>query len=298
MRVSYSLGYTISLPVGHTFPMKKFSCLHTILLQEDLLSLADVYEPNEISWEDLNLVHSIEYLEKLRNGGLSSSEERRLGLPWSNALVRRSRLAVQGTLMAARMALKDGFAANLAGGTHHAFPDHGEGFCVLNDMAVTTKILMQEGEVKRTLIIDLDVHQGNGTAAAFRDDLNTFTFSMHCAKNYPFVKEDSNLDVELNDGTNDAEYLDILHIHLPKVLNLAQPDIIFYLAGVDVVAGDRYGRINLSREGLLKRERYVLGSIRELSIPTVILMAGGYASTPELTADFHADVHRVADELN
>jgi len=298
VRVSYSPDYTIPLPIKHPFPMTKFSCLHTILLREGLLSLADIYEPSEISWENLNLVHSIDYLEKLRNGALSSREERRLGLPWSNALVRRSRLAVQGTLMASMMALEDGLAANLAGGTHHAFPDHGEGFCVLNDMAVTTKILMQEDRVNRALIIDLDVHQGNGTAAAFSDDLNTFTFSMHCAKNYPFVKENSNLDVELNDGTNDAEYLDILHLHLSKVLKLAQPDIIFYLAGVDVVAGDRYGRINLSREGLLKRERLVLSSTRELSIPTVILMAGGYGSTPELTADFHADVHRVAVELN
>ncbi len=298
MRVSYSPDYTIPLPINHSFPMTKFSCLHTILLREDLLSLADIYEPSEISWEELSLVHSIDYLRKLRNGTLSSSEERRLGLPWSSALVRRSRLAVQGTLMAARMALKDGFAANLAGGTHHAFPDHGEGFCVLNDMAVTVKILMQENEVNRALIIDLDVHQGNGTAVAFRGDFNTFTFSLHCAKNYPFVKENSDLDVELNDGTSDAEYLDILNIHLSKILKIAQPDIIFYLAGVDVVAGDRYGRINLSREGLLKRERLVLGSIRELSIPTVILMAGGYASTPELTADFHADVHRVVAEFD
>ena len=298
MRVSYSPGYCISLPEGHPFPMTKFSCLHSILLDEGLLSLEDIYEPNEISWKDLSRVHSVDYLEKLRNGDLSRSEERRLGLPWSDALVRRSRLAVQGTLMAARMALEDGISANLAGGTHHAFPDHGEGFCVLNDMAVTTKILFQEDNIRRALIIDLDVHQGNGTAAAFREDLDTFTFSMHCAKNYPFIKENSNLDVELNEGAGDAEYLNVLNTHLSKVLEKAQPDVVFYLAGVDVVAGDRYGRINLSREGLRKREKFVVSLIRELSLPMVILMAGGYAPTPEMTADLHADIHRIAQEFN
>ena len=294
MRVSYSPDYVISLPERHPFPMEKFSCLHSILLGEGLLSLGDVYEPNEIPWKELRRVHSRDYLEKLRGGTLNRSEERRLGLPWSDALVRRSRLAVQGTLMAAKMALEDGISANLAGGTHHAFPGHGEGFCVLNDIAVTIKILLQEKKIKKALIIDLDVHQGNGTAEALKDDINTFTFSMHCRKNYPFVKANSDLDIELDEGTGDTEYLHVLIQHVLDVQTKVNPDIVFYLAGVDVVEGDRYGRLNLSRSGLQKREQFILGLMKRLSLPVVILMSGGYATTPGITADLHAEVHRAA----
>jgi acetoin utilization deacetylase AcuC-like enzyme len=294
MRVSYSPDYVISLPERHPFPMEKFSCLHSILLDEGLLSSGDVYEPNEIPWKELRRVHSRDYLEKLRGGTLNRSEERRLGLPWSDALVRRSRLAVQGTLMAAKMALEDGISANLAGGTHHAFPGHGEGFCVLNDIAVTIKILLQEKKIKKALIIDLDVHQGNGTAEALKDDINTFTFSMHCGKNYPFVKANSDLDIELDEGTGDTEYLHVLIQHVLDVQTKVNPDIVFYLAGVDVVEGDRYGRLNLSRSGLQKREQFILGLMKRLSLPVVILMSGGYATTPGITADLHAEVHRAA----
>lgn len=217
-----------------------------------------------------------------------------MGLPWSEALLRRSRLAVQGTLAAARMALEDGIAANLAGGTHHAFPGHGEGFCVFNDMAVAIRTLVAEGAIERGVVIDLDVHQGNGTAAALAGDPAAYTFSMHGAKNYPFVKEKSSRDVELDDGTDDDQYAERLAEHLPQVLDEARADIAFYLAGVDVVQGDRYGRLALSRAGLRAREQAVLEMLAAKGTPLVLLMSGGYAPTAEQTADLHAEVHRAA----
>jgi acetoin utilization deacetylase AcuC-like enzyme len=294
MRVCYCGDYCIELPEKHPFPMGKFPALKDILLREKLVADADIVAVDEAHWSDLRRVHTDEYLEKLRCGGLTRREERRMGLPWSQALVRRSRLAVQGTLMASRMALEDGLAANLAGGTHHAFPDHGEGFCVLNDMAVSIRALAAEGLIDRALVIDLDVHQGNGTAAAFARDDTAYTFSMHGAKNYPFVKERSARDVELEDGMGDAEYLQLLARHLPQVLDAAAANIAFYLAGVDVVEGDRYGRLALSRAGLYQRDTMVLKQVKERGIPLVLLMSGGYAPTAAQTADLHAEAHRAA----
>jgi len=274
--------------------MGKFPALKQILLREGLIEPGDVVGVEEASWQDLRRVHTDVYLEKLRCGSLTRREERRMGLPWSQALVRRSRLAVQGTLTAARLALADGIAANLAGGTHHAFPDHAEGFCVLNDMAVSIRALAAAGKIRRALVIDLDVHQGNGTAAAFARDDTAYTFSMHGAKNYPFVKECSSRDVELADGMGEVEYMQLLLEHLPQVLDEASADIVFYLAGVDVVAGDRYGRLGLSRAGLRSRDVAVLEAVKVRGIPLVLLMSGGYAPTAEQTADLHAEVHRAA----
>jgi acetoin utilization deacetylase AcuC-like enzyme len=294
MRVCCCRDYCIELPEKHPFPMGKFPALQQILLREGLIETGDMVGVEEACWQDLRRVHTDAYLEKLRCGGLTRREERRMGLPWSQALVRRSRLAVQGTLTASRMALADGIAANLAGGTHHAFPDHGEGFCVLNDMAVSIRALAATGQIGRALVIDLDVHQGNGTAAAFARDDTAYTFSMHGAKNYPFVKERSSRDVELVDGLVDAEYMQLLLEHLPQVLDEAAADIVFYLAGVDVVAGDRYGRLALSRGGLRARDTAVLEQVKARGIPLVLLMSGGYAPTAEQTADLHAEGHRSA----
>ncbi len=297
MRVCYSPGYVVELPAKHPFPMGKFAALQRILLAEGLISAEQIYAPAPASWDDLRRVHAADYLNKLRDDGLDRHEERRMGLPWSQALLRRSRLAVQGTLKAARMALEDGVAANLAGGTHHAFPDHGEGFCVFNDMAVAIRVLMAEGCIARALVIDLDVHQGNGTAAALAGEEAAYTFSMHGAKNYPFVKEHSTRDVPLEDGVDDAEYMRILSAHLPQVLDEARADIAFYLAGVDVVQGDRYGRLSLTRAGLCQREYAVMEAVRSRGLPLVLLMSGGYAPTPEETADLHAEAHRVARRI-
>ena len=294
MRVSYSDGYYVPLPDGHPFPMAKFPALHRRLLDEELIVPSDVVAPRQADWADLQRVHTSDYLKRLAEGALSDHAERRMGLPWSERLVYRSRLAVQGTINAAFMALTDGRAANLAGGTHHAFPDWGEGFCVLNDVAVAVRVLQSSCWAQRILIVDLDVHQGNGNAAFFAEDDSVFTFSMHGAKNYPFEKPPSSLDVPLDDATGDETYLDTLKTHLPRTLDAVNPDLVFYLGGIDVAADDRFGRINLSREGLHARDGYVLEQIHDRNLPVVLLLSGGYAETPELTADLHAIMHREA----
>ena len=273
-------------------PMGKYEALYRIIVEEGLLHPDDAIDPGEAAWSDLELVHTPAYLDALRKGGLTEGEERRLGLPWSPALVRRSRMAVQGTIQAARFALADGIAANLAGGTHHAFPDHGEGYCVLNDVAVAVAVLRRSGETGRVLVVDLDVHQGNGTASIFADDPRTFTFSMHGARNYPWVKPASSLDVDLPDGTGDEEYMDALVDKLEKAYRLSSPELVFYLAGVDAVAGDRFGRLALTSAGLREREHYVLETARRHGSPLAFLPAGGYAKTPLETAELHAAVHR------
>ncbi len=294
MRVSYSDGYYVPLPDGHPFPMAKFPALHQRLLDEGLITPHDVVAPRQADWADLRRVHTAGYLNRLAKGTLSEHAERRMGLPWSKQLVYRSRLAVQGTINAAFMALTDGMAANLAGGTHHAFPDQGDGFCVLNDVAVATRVLQTACWARRILIIDLDVHQGNANAAFFADDDSVFTFSMHGAKNYPFEKPPSSLDVPLDDETDDQTYLDTLTTYLPDTLDAVAPDLVFYLGGIDVMAEDRFGRIALTREGLHARDHYVLEQVHKRNLPVVLLLSGGYADTPEETADLHAIMHREA----
>jgi len=297
MRVSYCDGYYVPLPDGHPFPMAKFPALHRRLLDEGLITPRDVVTPRQVDWSDLRRVHTADYLSELAEGRLSEHAERRMGLPWSERLVYRSRLAVQGTINAAFMALTDGVAANLAGGTHHAFPDRGEGFCVLNDVAVAVRVLQSSCWARRILIIDLDVHQGNANAAFFADDNSVFTFSMHGAKNYPFEKPPSSLDVPLDDDIGDETYLDTLKAYLPDTLDAVAPDLVFYLGGIDVAADDRFGRIALSRDGLHARDRYVLEQCHQRDLPVTLLLSGGYAETPDLTADLHAIMHREAAEV-
>lgn len=294
MRASYSNDYYVPLPSDHPFPMAKFPALHRCLLREDLLDPADVVTPRQADWTDLQRVHTSNYLTQLAEGTLPSNAERRMGLPWSQRLVYRSRLAVQGTINAAFMALTDGLAANLAGGTHHAFPDRGEGFCVLNDVAVAIRVLQAACWIRRALVIDVDVHQGNANAAMFADDDSVFTFSMHGAENYPFEKPSSSLDVPLADGTDDQTYLNALKTYLPRTLDAAQPDLVFYLGGIDVAADDQFGRISLTREGLHARDGYVMEQIHARNLPVVLLLSGGYAETPEATADLHSIMHREA----
>jgi len=297
MRLCYTPGYYVDLPAGHPFPMGKFPALHHILLREGLAEPHQVVAPEPAVREQLALVHTGAYLDALDQGTLGPRAERVLGLPWSRELVVRSQLAVGGTVLAARMALEDGAAANLAGGTHHAFPDHGEGFCVLNDAAVAVRLLLAEGRIGRAAVIDLDVHQGNGTAAALADCAAAYTFSMHGARNFPFRKERSDMDVGLPDGTGDEEYAAALAEVLPRVLDAADPDLVLYLAGVDPVAGDRYGRLALTRAGIEARDRLVLSSLLDRGVPALLLMSGGYAPTPEATADLHAIAHRVWGQM-
>ena len=274
--------------------MGKFPALHALLLDEGLVAPGDVVAPREVDWADLLLVHTPAYLEAFAAGTLSKAAVRLQGLPWTEGLVRRSRLAVRGTINAALMALEDGIAANLAGGTHHAFADHGEGFCLFNDVAVAIRVLQRAGWMRRALVADLDVHQGNGTAAIFAGDGDVFTFSMHGAKNYPFRKVPSTLDVALPDGTGDDAYLGALARHLPGVIARSKPDLVFYLAGIDVLAGDRFGRLALTPDGLHARDGYVLETLHAAGLPAVLLLSGGYAPTPEETARRHAICHREA----
>jgi acetoin utilization deacetylase AcuC-like enzyme len=294
MKCAYHPGYQVALPIGHPFPIAKFSWLMDRLLADGVLAPDDVLRPEPIDRETLELVHTRDYLNKLESSGLSAAEQRRLGLPWSDALWLRSRLASGGTLLAARTALQTGLAGNLAGGTHHAFPDHGEGFCVLNDVAVAASRLRAEGVIERAVIIDLDVHQGNGTAAIFENVDEVFTFSMHGERNYPADKMRSNLDVALPDGAGDAEYLAALQFNLPGVLDAAGADMAFYLAGVDVAAGDRYGRLALTDQGIRLRDRLVIETVRGRGVRLVIVLAGGYAPTRERTAELHAHAFREA----
>ncbi len=294
MKCAFHPAYQAALPPGHPFPMSKYPLLKEQLLREGIISPTDLIEPEALSAHIMGTVHTTEYLKKLQSSGLSPTETRRLGLPWSDQLWLRSRVAAGGTLLAARTALKDGMAANLAGGTHHAFADHGEGFCVINDVAIAICQLRAAGILERATIIDLDVHQGNGTAAIFEADDDVFTFSMHGERNYPLAKMRSNLDVPLNDGTGDLEYLDVLDRHLPAVLDHAAPELAFYVAGVDVAAGDRYGKLALSDEGIRQRDRMVIEAVRGRGVPLVVVLAGGYAPTRQRTAELHAHVFREA----
>jgi acetoin utilization deacetylase AcuC-like enzyme len=290
MRVSHHPGFVVPLPVGHPFPGTKYALIRELLIARGLIGEEDIDRPEAIGLAELRRVHTESYLGKLAAGEVSVAEERRLGVPWSPELWLRSRRATAGTLLAARQALDAGLGANLAGGTHHAFADHGEGFCVLNDVAVAIRTLQAERRIERALVIDLDVHQGNGTAAIFADDPSVFTFSIHGERNYPVHKMRSSLDVPLPDGTRDREYLSALAAHLPAILDGFEADIAFYLAGVDVAAGDRYGRFCLTDAGIRSRERYVLEQLRAAEMPLAITLAGGYAPTAQRTAELHAIV--------
>jgi acetoin utilization deacetylase AcuC-like enzyme len=294
LKASHHPDYFLPLPDGHPFPMAKYPLVRERLRAGGWLRAEDELVPEEAAYEDLARVHTTGYLDRLFGDGLDAAEVRALGVPWTPRLLRRSRLAVQGTLLAARAALEDGIAGNLAGGTHHAFADHGEGFCVLNDVAVAIRRLQAEGMIRRAMVVDLDVHQGNGTAAIFEGDDSVVTFSMHGERNYPARKMRSTLDVGLPDGTDDEGYLAALAAHLPQLSAGFAPDLVFYLAGVDVAAGDRYGRFSLSDAGLRERERQVLGWARARGLPMVVTLAGGYASSAERTAELHAMVFEEA----
>ncbi len=267
--------------------MAKYALVHQLLQERGVIRADEVRVPGEAATTDLARVHTPAYLEKLFGAGLSADEQRRLGVPWSARLLRRSRLAVQGTLDAARTALIDGVAGNLAGGTHHAFADRGEGFCVLNDVAVSIRALQAEGSIGRALVVDLDVHQGNGTAAIFDGDAQVYTFSVHGERNYPAQKMHSSCDVGLPDGIGDDAYLAELAQRLPGILRGFDPDLVFYLAGVDIAAGDRYGRFALTDAGVRARDRFVVECVRDAGVPLALTLAGGYASSAQRTAELH-----------
>ncbi|CAA9293104.1 MAG: Deacetylases, including yeast histone deacetylase and acetoin utilization protein [uncultured Gemmatimonadaceae bacterium] len=292
-----SAAYAIPLPDGHRFPMAKYALLRDRVLAEGLVAPEHLHDPPRVDAADLLLVHTPEYVARVTAGTLGPAEQRRIGLPWSPLFVERAYRVVRGTVEAAAAALERGVAFNLAGGTHHAFPDRGEGFCTFNDVGVAVRRLQREGRVRRAAIVDLDVHQGNGTHAVFAGDPSVFTFSMHGAKNFPFHKVPGTLDVELDDGTGDERYLALLADALPRVLAASQPDLVVYLAGSDPHEGDRLGRLALTFDGLRRRDRLVLESCRDVGIPVCLTIAGGYGRDVKDTVAVHVNTVRIAREF-
>jgi acetoin utilization deacetylase AcuC-like enzyme len=278
---------TPPLPPGHRFPMAKYRRLREHLVAAGVVPAEAIVQAEPVPWATLALVHTPAYLERVRTGALTPQEERRLGLPWSPQLVERSRRSVGATLAASRQALRMGAGIALAGGTHHAYPDRGEGFCVFNDVAVALRALQADGMVRRALVLDLDVHQGNGTAAIFATDPTVFTFSIHGAKNFPFRKERSDLDVPLPDGADDDMVLAALETYVPDLLAELRPDLVVVLAGSDPFWDDRFGRLAMTAAGLAERDRRVYAWRRAVGVPVVTTMAGGYARRLEDTVALH-----------
>ena len=294
MKVFYTDHFVLPLPDGHRFPMQKYSLLREAVQTFAPYSLEVAPEADD---DELLLAHDAAYVDRMANGTLSATEIRQIGFPWSPFMAERARRSAGATLAAAKASLSERCAVNLAGGTHHAFRDHGEGFCCFNDAAVSTRVLQRDHGIQRVLICDLDVHQGNGTASIFLGDKSVFTFSMHGARNYPVRKELSTLDVELDDGCDDETYMQKLHTYLPKIITAFRPNAMIYLAGADPYEGDRLGRLKLTKAGLAARDRFVMIAARDAAIPITVTMAGGYAHDVADIVDIHFSTVRTAFEV-
>ena len=294
MRLFYTDHFVLPLPDGHRFPMPKYSLLRQRVVESGIVPAGDLCLPHAATDEELERAHDAGYVCRVTHGELTDKEIRRIGFPWSPQMVERSRRSVGATIEACRAALEDGLAVNLAGGTHHAYRDHGEGYCVFNDVAVAARAMQAEGRARRVVILDCDVHQGNGTASILVGDPTVFTFSIHGAKNFPFHKETSDLDLALPDRTGDAEYLEALEGGLERALDLSKADVAIYLAGADPYIGDTLGRLALSKEGLAQRDRLVFDLCRAAGSPVAITMSGGYARQVEDTVDIHFRTVQIA----
>lgn len=297
LKVAFSKKYAHSLPVGHRFPMEKYDLLPDQLLYEGTLKKENFFEPEFLDLKWVVNTHDEEYLSKLLNLALSRSEIRKTGFPLSKELVEREIQILGGSVQASLFALEYGIAMNIAGGTHHAFTDRGEGFCLLNDIAVTANYLIEKKKARQVLVVDLDVHQGNGTAQIFRDFPQVFTFSMHGVANYPLHKEQSDLDIPLPDGTQDKEYLALLEKNIYPVLDRVKPDFIIYQSGVDVLESDKLGRLGLTIQGCKERDRLILRLAHDRKIPIMCCMGGGYSSKISNIIEAHANTYRLAQEI-
>ncbi len=297
LKIAYAPIYKYELPPGHRFPMEKYELLPEQLLYEGTIREDNFFRPEVLDEATLLLTHTPEYWQKLQNQNLSVKEIRAIGFPMSPLLIQRGLHIAQGTIQCALYALRYGVAMNIAGGTHHSFADRGEGFCILNDIAIASNYLLAHGFAKKILIIDLDVHQGNGTAKIFEREKRVFTFSMHGEKNYPLRKEKSDLDIGLPDKTDDRSYLSILGENLPALLDQVAPDFIFYLSGVDVLETDKLGRLNLSMAGCRERDRLVMQLCHQNHIPLAISMGGGYSERLSHIIEAHANTFRLAQEI-
>src|SRR5437867_3200176 len=296
MQVVYSDGYFLKLG-DHVFPAVKYGLVKERLLTEKIIEPSDLVEPERAAEDDLLLVHVPSYVHKLKTGTFSPVEVMRHEVPYSRELVDAFILATGGSILAARLALEGAVAVNLGGGFHHAFPDHGEGFCLIHDVAVAIRKMQKERKIVRAMVVDCDVHQGNGTAAIFRKDPEVFTLSIHQSNNYPAWKPAGALDIDLVDGVEDAEYLEKLQEGLESSLRRFAPDLLFYVAGADPYEEDQLGGLRLTLEGLVTRDRLVLGAARARGIPAHITLAGGYAADVEDTVSIHANTVRVAKEI-
>jgi len=297
LRIAWSPYYAHPLPEGHRFPMEKYDLIPEQLIWEGTINREQLFEPDVLSEAEILLTHTREYWEKLRDQQLDKKEIRRMGFPLSERLIHREINIGKGTLMAARFAMQAGVSMNVSGGTHHAFADRAEGFCLLNDMAMAANCLLATGEVQKILIVDLDVHQGNGTAEIFSKEERVFTFSMHCKENFPMVKTQSDLDLALPEGTGDEVFLHTLRETLPALLEEVQPELVFYLSGVDVLATDKLGRLSLSLEGCRERDRFVFEQMKKNELPVAVAMGGGYSAEIRYIVEAHCNTFRLAQEI-
>lgn len=297
LHIAYHPIYAHPLPEGHRFPMLKYELIPGQLLQEGTITMQNLVAPKRCLEETVLLTHSASYLQQLLCQTLTERQQRVIGFTQSQELTERELIIMQGTIDCALAALGAGIALNIAGGTHHAFADHGEGFCLLNDMAIAANYLLKHGLVKQIMIIDLDVHQGNGTAKLFEDEPRVFTFSMHGATNYPFKKEKSDLDIGLENGTTDQIYLDLLYEALPKLLANVKPDFVFYLAGVDILDTDKFGKLSVTLEGCKKRDDFVLSQLKTHSIPCAVALGGGYSPDVNRIVEAHCNTFRLAKDI-
>ena len=287
MKLFYSDVFELPLPEGHRFPMSKYRLLRERIATHLVQKGCELHLPPAATDEELTLVHTATYVEQIKNGDLSDLEQRRIGFPWSEKMVERSRRSTGATIAAGMSALGEGIAINLAGGTHHSFAERGQGYCVFNDSCVAAKVLQSRLNVGRVMIVDCDVHQGNGTAAISREDETLFSFSMQCADNFPFEKTAGDVDVNLPPRANDQVYLTALKTELTKAFSSFEPDLVFYLAGADPYKGDRLGKLDVTKQGLRQRDQWVIDFCRNQEIPISISMAGGYASDVEEIVDIH-----------
>ena len=297
LKIAYAPIYKYSLPEGHRFPMEKYELIPEQLLYEGVVTKANFFEPRPVEEQWILRTHCANYWEQLKTQQLPAKAARKIGFPMSSTLVDRGRVIAQGTIDCALFALQYGVAMNIAGGTHHSYKAHGEGFCVLNDIAIASNYLLDKGLIRQILIVDLDVHQGNGTAKIFDQEQRVFTFSMHSAKNYPFRKEQSDLDIGLPDLTDDSTYLQLLQLHLDAVIEKINPDFIFYLSGVDVLGTDKLGRLQMSLQGCKERDEFVFNSCKKHDIPVAVSMGGGYSPRLANIIDAHSNTFKAAQSI-
>lgn len=297
LKIAYHPIYRHPLPEGHRFPMAKYELLPKQLLHEGTCSLENFFKPDVVDDIDVLRCHTENYLKNLKALNIERRDARKIGFPLSEILVQRELIITDGTIKCCDYALQYGIAMNIAGGTHHAYSDRGEAFCLLNDQAIGARYLLEKSFANKILIVDLDVHQGNGTAEIFQNDNSVYTFSMHGKANYPFQKEESDLDIALETNTNDTQYLNVLKQILPKLIDEQQPDFVFYLSGVDILASDKLGKLACTIEGCKARDQFVLQTCKDLDIPVQCSMGGGYSPDIKTIIEAHANTFRLAQEI-